>query len=92
MQKNKGPVKHLSQLKLDASKVKMLWGALKGSVLCNKEDNAQVILCICDVDVNNVLSYMKEVVGGENPMQNIAEQEFWPCLQSSQLLTELLHT
>lgn len=35
---------------------------------------------------------MKSVLSEENHMQNSSELEFWTCLQSSQLVPELLRT
>ena len=56
-------------------------GALKGSErYCqrNKEEKAQVMLSICDVNVDDVLSHVKEAVSNETHItENSARNGFW---------------
>ena len=40
-------------------------GSKRKRKMLNKEEKAQVMLSICDVDVDDVLSHVKEAVGGE---------------------------
>lgn len=75
-------------------------GAAKGGSkrkrkMLNKEEKAQVMLSICDVNLDDVLSHVKEAVSNETHIaENSAQNDFWTCLQSSgkQLVTELLRT
>ena len=75
-------------------------GAAKGGSkrkrkMLNKEEKAQVMLSICDVNVDDVLSHVKETVSNERHIiENSARNDFWTGLQSSgkQIVTELLRT
>ena len=60
----------------------------------NKEEKVQVMLSICDVGVDDVLSYVRETVSNEKHIiESSAKKEFWTCLQSSEhRVIELLHT
>ena len=62
--------------------------------MLNKEEKAQVMLSICDVDLDDILSYVKEEVSSEKHIaEDSDQQEFWVCLQNSQqIVTELLRT
>ncbi len=62
--------------------------------LLNKEEKAQVMLSICNVDIRDLLSYVKDTVSGEKHLvESVARQEFWKCLQISEtLVSELLRT
>ena len=62
--------------------------------LLNKEEKAQVMLSICNVDIRDLLSYVKDTVSGEKHLVvSVARQEFWKCLQISEtLVSELLRT
>ena len=59
-----------------------LRGALKMKrKILNKEEKARVMLSICDVDLDDVLSYVKEAVSSERHItENSARTEFWTCL------------
>ena len=75
-------------------------GAAKGGSkrkreMLNKGEKAQVMLSICGVNLDDVLSHVKEAVSNEiHITENSAWNDFWTCLQSSgkQLVTELLRT
>ena len=59
--------------------------------MLNKEEKSRVMLFICDVNLDDVLSYVKEAE--RHITENSARTEFWTCLQSSQqMVTELLRT
>ncbi|XP_064398964.1 uncharacterized protein LOC135345473 [Halichondria panicea] len=52
------------------------------------------MLSICNVDIRDLLSYVKDTVSGEKHLVvSVARQEFWKCLQTSEtLVSELLRT
>ena len=63
--------------------------------MLNKEEKAQVMLSICDVNVDEVLSYVKETVSNEKHItENSTRRDFWGRLKSSdmEMMTELLRT
>ncbi len=63
--------------------------------MLNKDEKAQVMLSICDVNSDDVLSPVNVTVSNERHIsENSARRDFWACLQSSgkQMMSELLHT
>ena len=58
-------------------------GSKRKRKMLNKDEKAQVMLSICDVNLDELLSCVQKTVDEKHITENTARRDFWTCVQSS---------